>query len=89
MSPAGGFAPALNPGSFEPEQVQDPAQALVDQLGDGLRFGIKGGHRRSDDRAHLRQCRQGSQMAGMKRRFTHHEDEAAAFLEHDVRRAAQ
>src|SRR5260370_36874039 len=38
-------APPFDHSGFQPEQVENAAQGLIDHLGDGLGFGIKGGHR--------------------------------------------
>src|ERR1700722_18987625 len=49
----GGFAPPFDHSGFQAEQVEDAAQSLIDHLRDALGFGIEGGYRRGDHRAHL------------------------------------
>src|SRR6516165_11113684 len=57
----GGLAPASHQSGFEPEQVENTAQRLIDHLVESLRLGVKGGNRRSDHRPHFRQRRHGPQ----------------------------
>ena len=64
-------------------------QRLIDHLGEGVWFGVEGGDRRGDHRAHFRKRGHGSQMTGVERRFAHEEDEPPAFLEHNIGCSAQ
>ena len=60
---------------------------MIHQIKDRLRFVVEAGHRRSDDRAHLRQRHHVSQMAEMEGRLPHHQNQSPTFLQCHVGRA--
>ena len=74
---------------FDTEQIKCAPDRVIDHVFDGFGPWIESRHRRHDDCTDFRRFCQGPQMTGVQRALAHHEDEAPAFLERDVRGAGQ
>src|SRR3546814_5992124 len=61
---------------IDAEEVEHPAQRVVDHLRQRGGAAVERRHWRGDDRAHLRQGQHVPEVAGMKRRLPHHQHEA-------------
>lgn len=83
------FAPTVYVAAIEAEKIENAADIMIDHLVQALRPGIKRRHRRRNNGAKLGGAHHIADMPGMKWRFPHHQDQAAAFLQHHVGRAGQ
>src|SRR5215470_14800988 len=74
--------PALHHLRLDAELVEQAADRVIDDVVDGLGPVVERRHDRRDDGTHVGQLRHGAQMAAVKRRFAHGEDEPAPLFEH-------
>jgi CheY-like chemotaxis protein len=83
------FAPPPHELGFDIEEVEHPAEGLVDDVLDCPRRRVEGGDGRKHDRPHLAQAQHGAQMAAVVRRLAHHHDQPPTLLEDHVGGARQ
>src|SRR5436190_2607647 len=76
--------PSVREFVVNPDLVEQPRGRPVDNLVDGLRPRVKGGHRRADDRAHPRQFEHVLEVNVVERRLADGQHQLAALLQNDV-----
>src|SRR5262249_22919543 len=86
---AGFLAPALHTTRFDPEEIQDSADAMVDHLVERRRPIVERRDRRSDDSAELGNHGHRPQVPDVERRLSDHQDEAAMLLQYNVSSAGE
>ena len=76
--------PAFNHAGIEIEQIQTPADRLIDNIVDSFRLVVECRNGRHNDGAVLSGGEHATQVAGMQWCLAHHKYEPAPFLESDV-----